>query len=175
MTKLEVVEYGKENGQLIAIEVYSDGSTRKVTLTNGIVDYILNGETKKENPIRDIIQDAVHHISWERAHRTEEILKGLVAIGINPKNCFLDNNDNLIIPFTEIPEAAIEDRVCEWNIKDIGKIVVDENGKVGKFISRCDYPSFCVEYANGDRLDAAIGSPLSQGWKIKETKKEIKE
>lgn len=46
MAKLEVVEYGKENGQLIAIEVYSDGSTRKVQIKEGIVDYILKGSKK---------------------------------------------------------------------------------------------------------------------------------
>jgi hypothetical protein len=43
MANLEVVEYGKEDGKLIAIEIYSDGSTRKVCIKNGIVDYIING------------------------------------------------------------------------------------------------------------------------------------
>ncbi len=43
MAKLEVVEYEKEDGQLIAIETYSDGSTRKVQIKEGIVDYILKG------------------------------------------------------------------------------------------------------------------------------------
>lgn len=43
MVNLETVEYGKEEGRLIAIEVYSDGSTRKVQIKDGMVDYILNG------------------------------------------------------------------------------------------------------------------------------------
>lgn len=45
MSNLEVVEYGKEDGKLVAIEIYSDGSTRKVFIKNGIVDYIINGES----------------------------------------------------------------------------------------------------------------------------------
>lgn len=43
MAKLETVKYEKEDGQLVAIETYSDGSTRKVKIVNGMVDYILNG------------------------------------------------------------------------------------------------------------------------------------
>ena len=46
MANLEVVEYGRENGQLIAIEVYSDGSTRKIQIKEGITDYILTGCVK---------------------------------------------------------------------------------------------------------------------------------
>lgn len=48
MANLEVVEYGREGGKLIAIEVYSDGSTRKVQIKNGITDYILSGCVKSE-------------------------------------------------------------------------------------------------------------------------------
>lgn len=53
MVRLEVVEYGKEDGQLIAIEVYSDGSIRKVQIKNGVVDYILNGseDVKSTNSV----------------------------------------------------------------------------------------------------------------------------
>lgn len=47
MVSLEVVDYGKEDGQLVAIEIYSDGSTRKVKLKNGVVDYILTGKGEK--------------------------------------------------------------------------------------------------------------------------------
>ncbi len=49
MVKLEIVEYGKEDGQLVAIEVYSDGSTRKVQIKNGIVDYILHGKEEMKD------------------------------------------------------------------------------------------------------------------------------
>ena len=46
MANLEIVKYEKENGSLIAIETYGDGSTRKVQIKNGIVDYILNDHRK---------------------------------------------------------------------------------------------------------------------------------
>ena len=48
MVKLEAVSYGKENGKIIAIEVYSDGSTRIVKIKDGIIDYVLNGVSKNK-------------------------------------------------------------------------------------------------------------------------------
>lgn len=48
------VNYCNEKGKLIAIENYSDGSKRKVEIKKGIVDYILNGEPKKEK-IKEIV------------------------------------------------------------------------------------------------------------------------
>jgi hypothetical protein len=60
-------------------------------------------------------------------------------------------------------------KICEWEAEDIGKEVVDdETGTTARFISRCEYPSFCIEFPNGKRLDAAIGSPVSKGWRVKE-------
>ncbi len=46
MTKLESVSYEKVDGELRAIEKYADGSTRSVKLVNGVVDYVLHGETE---------------------------------------------------------------------------------------------------------------------------------
>lgn len=43
MAKLESVSYEKVDGELRAIEQYTDGSTRSVKLVNGITDYVLHG------------------------------------------------------------------------------------------------------------------------------------
>ena len=53
-----------------------------------------------------------------------------------------------------------------WQSKHLGKKVIDENGKIGKFIGRCDSPTFTVEYEDGERVSAGIRSPLSQDWKL---------
>lgn len=58
MVKLEVVDYGKQNGKLIAVEVYSDGSTRTVYMKDGIVDYILKGsEDEVPEDIKKIMRE----------------------------------------------------------------------------------------------------------------------
>lgn len=53
-----------------------------------------------------------------------------------------------------------------WELKHLGKKVVDENGSVGKFIGRCETPSFTIDYDDGHRLTAGIGSLLGKGWKL---------
>jgi hypothetical protein len=58
------------------------------------------------------------------------------------------------------------ERNCNWDMSDVGKKVINECGQVGTFIARCDYPSFTVEFENGNRVDAAINSPMGRGWKI---------
>lgn len=58
-----------------------------------------------------------------------------------------------------------------WQSEHLGKKVIDENGKIGKFIANCDYPTFTVEFKEGDRLSAAIGSPIGTGWKLVEEEK----
>lgn len=57
------------------------------------------------------------------------------------------------------------ERICEWKIEDIGKKVIND-GRIGTFIARCEYPTFTIEFENGERIDAAIGSPMGKGWKI---------
>jgi len=49
MANIQSVEYICGNGNLIAIELYSDGSKRVVEIKNGIVDYILNGGTDEQS------------------------------------------------------------------------------------------------------------------------------
>lgn len=53
-----------------------------------------------------------------------------------------------------------------WELKHMGKKVVDENGSVGKFTGRCETPSFTIDYDNGHRLTAGIDSLLGKGWKL---------
>ena len=55
--------------------------------------------------MEDIIQNAIRHLGHERAHKKEIVIKALVRIGINPKNCFFDQDDNLIIPESEIQKG----------------------------------------------------------------------
>jgi len=55
----------------------------------------------------DIIANAIKDLGWERAHKTEIVLKALVRIGINPMNCFFDQDDNLIIPVSEILKEVL--------------------------------------------------------------------
>jgi hypothetical protein len=50
------------------------------------------------------INEVIRHLGWEKAHKTEEVIKALTTIGINPKNCFFDDKDNLIIPCSEVPD-----------------------------------------------------------------------
>jgi len=53
--------------------------------------------------------------------------------------------------------------------EDIGKEVRNKKtGQIGKYISRCDEPSFNIEFENGHRTGGAINSPLAQEWKIYE-------
>lgn len=44
MAKLEQVIYEKENGKLVATEMYDDGTERKVKIKNGITEYVLLGD-----------------------------------------------------------------------------------------------------------------------------------
>lgn len=53
MANIQSVEYKGENGKLIAIELYSDGSKRTVEIKNGIVDYILNGTNEQYNSLSE--------------------------------------------------------------------------------------------------------------------------
>ena len=55
-----------------------------------------------------------------------------------------------------------------WQSEHLGKKVINENGRIGEFVARYDYPSFIVEYENGEKVDAAIGSPMGTGWKLAE-------
>lgn len=55
-----------------------------------------------------------------------------------------------------------------WQTEFIGRKVVNEKGEVGTFINN-DNKTFTVNYDKGEGLNAEIGSPLSQGWKLVET------
>ena len=46
-SKLCLVEYGINNGEMFALETYEDGTKREVRLIDGIVNYILEGSHKK--------------------------------------------------------------------------------------------------------------------------------
>jgi len=50
-------------------------------------------EYKKDISIIDAVQNAVKHLGWERASKTEQVIKALIDIGINP---------NLTIPAGKI-------------------------------------------------------------------------
>ena len=59
----------------------------------------------KDTTIKDTIQNVIKHFGWERAHKTEEVIKvikALLEVGVDPKRCFFDDKDNLIIPISEI-------------------------------------------------------------------------
>jgi len=70
------------------------------------------------------IQEIVRQLGWERASKAERVCNALVGIGIDPKNCFFDQKDNLIIPVSEIQKPKIADRKF---IKDV--IELHEMGK----------------------------------------------
>ncbi len=48
MEKLKSVEYKNVNGQMVASELYDDGSIREVKIIDGIVNYILTGKGEFE-------------------------------------------------------------------------------------------------------------------------------
>ena len=50
----------------------------------------------------DKIQDAINHLGWVRASNNEKVIRALLEIGIKPENCFMDEKDNFVIPFSEI-------------------------------------------------------------------------
>ena len=70
------------------------------------------------------IQEIIRNLGWERASKVERVCKALVGIGIDPKNCFFDQKDNLIIPVSEIQKPKIADQKF---IKDV--IDLHERGK----------------------------------------------
>jgi len=67
-------------------------------------------EYKKDMSIRDAVQDAVKHLGWERANKNEKVIKALMNVGIDPKKCFFDQDDNLIIPISEIQKRGKNDK-----------------------------------------------------------------
>jgi len=48
------------------------------------------------------LQDVMKYIGWEKAHQTEKALKILKEVGINPENCFFDEDYKVFIPCDEI-------------------------------------------------------------------------
>ena len=52
--------------------------------------------------MKNIIEDAIRNLGMERAHKSEVVIKALLKVGIDPKNCYFDEKDNLIIPVSEI-------------------------------------------------------------------------
>jgi len=57
-----------------------------------------------------IIEETIKQLGWERASKTEKVVKALVGIGIDPKKCFFDQDDNLTVPFSAIPTPRIANR-----------------------------------------------------------------
>jgi len=48
------------------------------------------------------IQEAIRHLGWVRSSNNEKVIRALLRVGIKPENCFMDQEDNLIIPCKEI-------------------------------------------------------------------------
>ena len=67
----------------------------------------------------DKIQEVISQLGWERASNAERVCKALVEIGINPKNCFFDQKDNLIIPVSEIQKPKIANRKFIEDVIDL--------------------------------------------------------
>ena len=63
-------------------------------------------------------------------------------------------------------EKKMKKEQFNWQKEHLGKHVVSDSGKIGKFIARCDESTFDVEWADGTRIGGAIGSPLGTGWKL---------
>ena len=57
-------------------------------------------EEKSEYNLK--VHEIIANLGWEKAHKSEIVLEALLKVGINPKNCFFDEKDNLIIPVSEI-------------------------------------------------------------------------
>ena len=49
-----------------------------------------------------VIEETIKQLGWVRVGNMERVIRALVEIGIDPKKCFIDPNDNLIIPVSEI-------------------------------------------------------------------------
>lgn len=69
---------------------------------NNVVDCSTPALQSQDNFMEETIKQAINNISWNIASKNEQVCKALVDIGINPKNCFFDEKDNLIIPCFEI-------------------------------------------------------------------------
>lgn len=53
----------------------------------------------------EIIDEVIRNLAWEKACKTEIVIKTLKDIGINPINCFFDEKGNLVIPINEIQNS----------------------------------------------------------------------
>jgi len=48
------------------------------------------------------VEECIKNLGWEIASKTEKALKYLDKLGIDKNKCFLDGNNNLIIPIREL-------------------------------------------------------------------------
>jgi len=88
-------------GQLIEMEKAKINSVQRIKPI--IIDpKILKLARAKVDVVYDHINDAIRHCGWERARKSEIVIKALMDVGIDPEKCFFDQKDNLIIPFTQI-------------------------------------------------------------------------
>ena len=52
------------------------------------------------------INKEIRYMGWERMAATEKALETLSDLGIDPKECFLDGDNNLIIPEAVFTKAS---------------------------------------------------------------------
>jgi len=82
------------------------------------------------------IEEVIKQLGWERASKTEKVCRALTGIGIDPRKCFFDQEDNLVVPFSAIPHTTMADRKFVENVIELH----DQGKDVEQILFSLDLP-----------------------------------